>query len=81
MSLLQHVEATFEPLPFDAAAARAYGSLSAAVLAAGRKPRRRLADLMTASIATVHGLALYTTNPDDFAGLGDLLSVVAVPRP
>jgi predicted nucleic acid-binding protein len=36
---------------------------------------------MIASIAMAEGLALYTTNPADFAGLDGLLSVVAVTRP
>jgi predicted nucleic acid-binding protein len=80
-SVLQHAEATFEPLPFDAEAARAYGMVCAAVLATGRKPRRRLADLMIASIAMANRLPLYTTNPDDFAGLADLLTVHAVAAP
>jgi len=80
-SVLQHAEATFDPLPFDAAAARAFGLITAAVLAAGRRPRRRLADLMIASIANVNGIPLYTTNPDDFTGLDDLVTVVAVVRP
>jgi predicted nucleic acid-binding protein len=45
------------------------------------KPRRRLADLMIASIATVNRVPLYTTNPDDFLGLDRLLTVVPVERP
>jgi predicted nucleic acid-binding protein len=81
MSILQHAEATFDPLPFDSEAARAYGLVCAAVLASGRTPRRRVADLMIASIAIVHRLPLYTTNPDDFAGLEMLVAIVAVPRP
>ncbi|MGH3369245.1 MAG: type II toxin-antitoxin system VapC family toxin [Nocardioidaceae bacterium] len=80
ISVLQHAEATFEPLPFDADAARAYGVVSAAVAAVGRKPRRRIADLMIASVAIVHGLPLYTANPADFAGLDDLVAVVPVRR-
>jgi predicted nucleic acid-binding protein len=80
-SVLQHAEATFDPLPFDADAARMFGMICAAVLAAGRKPRRRLADLMIASIAAVNRVPLYTTNPDGFLGLDDLLTVVAVRRP
>ncbi len=79
--VLQHAEATFDPLPFDTEAARAFGMVSAAVLATGRKPRRRVADLMIASVALVNRLSLYTTNPDDFAGLEDLVTVVAVRRP
>lgn len=79
--LLQHVEATFEPLPFDAAAARAFGLISAAVLASGRKPRRRLADLMIACVALAHRIPIYTTNPDDFVGLERLVRVLPVKRP
>ncbi len=80
MSVLQHVEATFEPLLFDTEAARAFGLVSAAILAAGRKPRRRITDLMIASIAIANRLPLYTTNPRDFSGLDDLATVVAVRR-
>jgi predicted nucleic acid-binding protein len=80
-SVLQHAEATFDALPFDAEAARAYGVLCAAVLAAGRKPRRRLADLMIAAVAAVNRLPIYTTNPHDFVGLEQLLTIVPVDRP
>ncbi|MGH3942109.1 MAG: type II toxin-antitoxin system VapC family toxin [Pseudonocardiaceae bacterium] len=80
-SVLQHAEATFEPLPFDTEAARTFGLVSAAVVTARRKTRRRIADLMIASIAIANRLPLYTTNPDDFTGLDDLATVVAVPRP
>ena len=62
ISVLQHAEATFDPLPFDAGAARAYGLIVAATTAAGRLPRRRIADLMIASTA-VNRLPLYTINP------------------
>jgi len=75
---LQHVEATFEPLPFDAAAARSYGQIVAGVAQTGRSHRRRVADLLIAATAHAHGLALYTRNPDDFAGLSDLVLVVGI---
>ena len=81
MSVLQHTESTFEPLPFDTEAARSFGLISAAVLAAGRTPRRRIADLMIASTAVANRLPLYTTNAGDFIGLSDLVTVVAVQRP
>lgn len=81
MSVLQHAEATFEPLPFDTEAARTFGLVSAAVVAAGRQPRRRIADLMIASIAIANRLPLYTTNPGDFSGLDELGAIVAVQRP
>jgi len=81
MAVLQRVEHEFEPLPFDADAARAFGQINAAVVAVGRTPRRRVADLMIASVAAAHRLPLYTTNPDDFAGLEEIVDVVAVTRP
>ena len=37
--------------------------------------------MMIASTAIAAGLPLYTTNPDDFAGLDDLLTVVPVTCP
>ena len=81
MDVLQRAENEFDPIPFDAEAARIYGRVCAAVISAGRKPRRRIADLMIAAIAVAENLPLFTTNPDDFAGLGDLLTVVPVTRP
>jgi predicted nucleic acid-binding protein len=36
---------------------------------------------MIASTAMAAGLTLFTTNPDDFAGLDDLLAIVPVTRP
>ncbi|MDX3226282.1 type II toxin-antitoxin system VapC family toxin [Streptomyces sp. ME19-01-6] len=79
--VLQRAENEFDPIPFDAEAARIYGRVCAAVISAGRKPRRRVADLMIAAIAIAEGLPLFTTNPDDFKGLDDLLTVVPVTRP
>jgi predicted nucleic acid-binding protein len=75
---LQQVEATFEPIAFDAAAARSYGQIVAAVAESGRSHRRRIADLLIAATAHANGVALYTRNPDDFAGLEDLLLVVGL---
>jgi predicted nucleic acid-binding protein len=76
---LQRVEATFEALPFDTAAARAYGRVHAAVIARGRKARgRRALDLLVAATALSAGLPLYTRNPDDFIGLSKLVEVIAV---
>jgi predicted nucleic acid-binding protein len=36
---------------------------------------------MIAAVAVAKDLALYTTNPEDFAGLDRLLTVVPVARP
>jgi len=75
---LQWAAATWDPLPFDAAAARAYGRVFAATRAAGRTTRPRFADLLIASTAAAHSLPLYTRNPKDFAGLDGIITVVAV---
>lgn len=77
---LQQAEADFEPLVFDAGAARAFGRVSASLRRAGRKTSARAYDAMIAAIAIANGLAVYTCNPEDFAGIEDL-EVVAVPHP
>jgi predicted nucleic acid-binding protein len=81
LEVLQRAESEFEPVPFDAEAARIFGSVTAAVIAAGRKPRGRVADLMIAATAIAEGLPLYTTNPADFAGLDSLARIISVTRP
>ncbi len=70
------VERTFEALPVDAAAARAYGRCAAAVSATGRSPRARATDLLIAATALAHGARLATRNARDLAGLEDVLEVV-----
>jgi predicted nucleic acid-binding protein len=81
MDVLQRAENEFDPVPFDVEAARLYGRICAAVVSTGRKPRRRVADLMIAAVAAAEGLPLFTTNPDDFKGLDDLITIVPVTRP
>jgi len=81
LDVIQRAESQFDPVPFDAEAARIYGRLMAAVIASGRKPRRRAVDLMIASTAVAEHLPLFTTNPDDFAGLEPHIAVVPVTRP
>jgi len=78
VAVLQHVEATFDPLPYDQAAARLYGQICAAVRIAGREPRKRSADLMIAATAGSSQLPLYTANPGDFEGAEGFVEVVAV---
>lgn len=76
---LQRTEALFDPLPFDGEAARAYGRVYAAVVAAGCKARgARAVDLLIAATACSQGLPLYTRNPDDFRALDGLVEIVAV---
>lgn len=76
---LQRAEAAFDPLPFDAAAARAYGRIYAAVIAQGRKVRgARAVDLLIAAVACAVELPLCTRNPDDFRALDGLVTIVAI---
>ncbi|MGH7910562.1 MAG: type II toxin-antitoxin system VapC family toxin [Candidatus Dormibacteraceae bacterium] len=77
-ALLQYVETAFISLPFDAAEAASYGLLVGAVLAVGRSHRSRIADLLIAATAHANGLPVYTRNPDDLRGLGDLVDVVTI---
>ncbi|MCP9490860.1 MAG: type II toxin-antitoxin system VapC family toxin [Solirubrobacteraceae bacterium MAG38_C4-C5] len=79
---LQRTEATFDPLPFDPAAARAFGRIYPLVAASGRKARgRRAMDLLIAATALAAGLPLYTRNPDDVEHLAELLEIEAVELP
>jgi tRNA(fMet)-specific endonuclease VapC len=77
---VQQAEADFDPLPFDAPAARAFGRVAAALRRAGRKPAARAYDAMIAATALANDLPVYTCNPADFAAI-DGLTVVAVPVP
>ncbi len=75
---LQQLESWVEPVPFDGDCARAYGRIYAAVLAAGRQPRRRAADMLIAATALAAGLPLYTRNANDFHGLEEIVKIVTV---
>lgn len=77
---LQQAESDFDPIPFDAAAARAFGQVAASLSRSGRKPAARAFDAMIAATAIANGMPVYTCNADDFAGI-DLLEVVVVPHP
>jgi len=77
---LQAAEADFDPLPFDAAAARAFGGVAASLRRSGRKPAARAYDAMIAATAVAADLPVHTCNPSDFIGI-DGLEVIAVPHP
>jgi toxin FitB len=72
------IEATFDPLPVDAAVAREWGRLAAAVAERGGRPRRRPVDLAIAATANVHGVALLTADTADLAIIEDLVAVRAL---
>jgi tRNA(fMet)-specific endonuclease VapC len=69
---LQQAEADFDPLPFDAEAARAFGRVAASLRQSGRKVQARAYDAMIAATAMANGLPLYTVHPADFQGIADL---------
>jgi predicted nucleic acid-binding protein len=75
---LQLVEANFDVLAFDVAAARHYGHLVALAIAAGQRPRPRRLDLMIAATAAANGLPIYTRNGRDFQALGAAVTVLTV---
>lgn len=77
---LQQAEADFDPLPFDASSARAFGRVAASLRRSGRKSTARAYDAMIAATALANDLPVYTCNPADFTGIDDL-RVVAIPVP
>jgi predicted nucleic acid-binding protein len=77
---LQEVEAVFDPLPFDAPAARAFGRVAAALREAGRQVQPRAFDAMIAATAIANRLPVFTCNPRDFVAVGELV-VIPVPHP
>jgi tRNA(fMet)-specific endonuclease VapC len=80
LAQVQQAEADFDPLPFDAAAARAFGVVASSYRRSGRKPAARSFDAMIAATAIANGLPLYTANPSDFDGV-EGLEVRAIPPP
>lgn len=77
---LQAAEADFDPLPFDAAAARAFGGVAASLRRNGRKATAWAYDAMIAATAIAADLPVYTCNPSDFLGI-DGLDLMEVPHP
>jgi len=57
---LQQAEADFDPIAFDAAAARAFGQVAASLRRSGRKRAARAYDAMIAATAVANGLPVYT---------------------
>jgi predicted nucleic acid-binding protein len=77
---LQEVETSFHALPVDAAAARAFGRVAAALRRSGRKPQARAFDALIAAVAIANDLPLYTCNEDDFLAIPEL-DLQPVPHP
>jgi predicted nucleic acid-binding protein len=71
------IEATFDPLPIDAAVAREWARLAAIIVDRGGQPRRRAMDLAIAATANVASVPLLTLNAADFQLISDLVDVRA----
>lgn len=72
---LRFAESSLPVVPFDAAAALAFGTVAAALRVAGRKVSARGFDALIAATALAHELPLFTTNADDFTGIDGLMVV------
>lgn len=77
---LQQAESDFDAVPFNSAAARAFGQVAASLRSAGRKPAAPAYDALIAASAIAEGVPLYTCNPGDFEGI-EGLEVRVVPHP
>lgn len=77
---VQQAESDFDPLPFDVAAARAFGRVALTLRRSGRTVKPRAYDAMIAATALANGLPLFTCNPKDFTGIAGL-TIVPVPVP
>ena len=72
LARLQVTEATFEPIPFDAPAARAFARVAAELRGSGRRTKARSFDAIIAATALSRNLPIFTANPEDFSGIGGL---------
>lgn len=74
--LLQRLESSLDPLPFDTQVARIFGRLFGEVRARQSRVRgARSLDLMIAATAIHHRMTLFTRNGRDFQPLHDLVDV------
>jgi tRNA(fMet)-specific endonuclease VapC len=76
---VQQAEADFDPLPFDAPAARAFATVAASLRRSGRTTKARAYDALIAAVAKAHDLPLYTANARDFDGIDGLEIVPVLP--
>lgn len=69
---LHVVEASFDPLPFDDAAAPSSGSVTASLRAFSRKPSAPGDVALIAAVAIPQGIPLHTAKPDNLAHIEGL---------
>lgn len=77
--LLQRLESSLDPIPFDTQVARVFGRVYGEIRGHGRNIRgAKSLDLMIAATALHHRLPLYTRNPSDFIAIGQLVEIVTL---
>ena len=76
--VLQQVESTFDPLPFDSNCARRFGIIASEMRQGGKKSRARGIDAIIAATALANDLPLYTCNTKHFEAITNL-EVLPVP--
>ena len=69
---LQVTEASFEPIPFDAPAARAFARVASELRGSDRRTKARSFDAIIAATALSRNLPIFTANPEDFTGIEGL---------
>ncbi|MEZ5283933.1 MAG: type II toxin-antitoxin system VapC family toxin [Vicinamibacterales bacterium] len=67
-SHVQQAESDFDPLPFDVAAARAFGRVALALRRSGRSVKPRAYDVMIAATALANGLPRINLQPEGLQG-------------
>ena len=72
LARLQVTEATFEPIPFDAPAARAFARVAVGLRGSGRRTRARSFDAIIAATALSRNLPIFTANAEAFTGIEGL---------
>ena len=70
--VLQQAEASFDPLPFDAACARRFATVTSALRNSGRKTRARAFDALIAATAAENNMVLCSSNAKHLRPIRDL---------
>lgn len=73
----ERCRATYDPYLVNLPVLESYHAIERAMRAQARTAKSRRIDLILAATALTHGLTLVTSNLDDFAGLDDVVKVVA----
>jgi predicted nucleic acid-binding protein len=77
--LLQRLESSLDPLPFDTQVARVFGRLYGEIKSEGRAIRgAKTLDMMIAATALHHRMPLYTRNSADLTAIRHLVDIRSI---